>query len=744
MSAQAEIVVSERNEAIELGAWSVRRRLGRGGMGTVYHCYNPLVPDIEAAVKTMDASMSRSVRSRKRFIREAEVLFSLDHPHIVKVRNVHMDHMPPFLEMDFVAGTSLGALMAKGALTKGAATSLAAQMSSAVHYLHSRGVFHRDIKPDNIILAGERSTLVDFGLVSEDHQATLNRPGALFGTLQYVPPEWGGGSRPSGLSWDRYSLGIVIYEAFTGHHAFERPESGSLLENLSVVQDKKRAIPHLDPGPSAPDEVRWLVRALTARDPLHRVVDLESTAARLRMVRREMSASDAQALPVPGSKSPGSGSDTWHSVAELGGRGGAPTAVPETGSFTVEKGASDHPDRSAAQTASHAPGPNPTLVPRHMSAQTLVDLPMEPQEAAPALASEPRRRAPVGVALAVAVAAAVSGLLVASPSGVDEPSSGPTAWPLERVVLPETMLLEVSELLDGKPISRDEQPLVEAGNHTLRFVIGTDCDASDPGPHCHVYDRPFTVGADGTGARRRISLPAFSRRMVQISSSQGAFRVRLDDRPWTDARTEHRFDALLPGVYAVVLQAGECPDQPCLDGCPASCVEEPRTVVVPYEGTEPVVMAARIQAPARPVVAAPQAVSRGLRGLVSVGRFERWLERNTGYGPNGAQGRKQSKRYLIGWDGLKAPSNRPGRVITESSAMVDVSAEVARRFCDGHGGLQPVDAAPQSWPITDNSVPMFEFREGTSGPVVIGSDGAVTVVGSLTAVQPQTGFRCRR
>ncbi|HCH64480.1 MAG TPA: hypothetical protein DFR83_16865, partial [Deltaproteobacteria bacterium] len=105
---------------------------------------------------------------------------------------------------------------------------------------------------------------------------------------------------------------------------------------------------------------------------------------------------------------------------------------------------------------------------------------------------------------------------------------------------------------------------------------------------------------------------------------------------------------------------------------------------------------------------------------------------------------KQSKRYLIGWDGLKAPSNRPGRVITESSAMVDVSAEVARRFCDGHGGLQPVDAAPQSWPITDNSVPMFEFREGTSGPVVIGSDGAVTVVGSLTAVQPQTGFRCRR
>ena len=199
----AEIVVPEGNESIQLGAWSVRRRLGRGGMGTVYHCHNPLVPGIEAAVKTMDASLSRSVSSRKRFIREAEVLFSLDHPHSVKVRNLQMDHVPPFLEMDFVAGNSLGGLLAAGSLTRGAATSLAAQMSSAVHYLHGRGVFHRDIKPDNIIMSGERATLVDFGLVSEDHQATLNRPGALFGTLQYVPPEWGGGRRPDGAAWDR-------------------------------------------------------------------------------------------------------------------------------------------------------------------------------------------------------------------------------------------------------------------------------------------------------------------------------------------------------------------------------------------------------------------------------------------------------------------------------------------------------------------------------------------------------------
>ena len=165
----AEIVVPEGNESIQLGAWSVRRRLGRGGMGTVYHCHNPLVPGIEAAVKTMDASLSRSVSSRKRFIREAEVLFSLDHPHIVKVRNLQMDHVPPFLEMDFVAGNRLGGLLAAGSLTRGAATSLAAQMSSAVHYLR-RGVFHRDIKPDNIIISGERATLVDFGLVSEDHR----------------------------------------------------------------------------------------------------------------------------------------------------------------------------------------------------------------------------------------------------------------------------------------------------------------------------------------------------------------------------------------------------------------------------------------------------------------------------------------------------------------------------------------------------------------------------------------------
>ena len=738
----AEIVVPEGNESIQLGAWSVRRRLGRGGMGTVYHCHNPLVPGIEAAVKTMDSSLSRSVSSRKRFIREAEVLFSLDHPHIVKVRNLQMDHSPPFLEMDFVAGNSLGGILAAGSLTRGAATSLAAQMSSAVHYLHGRGVFHRDIKPDNIIMSGERATLVDFGLVSEDHQATLNRPGALFGTLQYVPPEWGGGSRPNGAAWDRYSLGVVIYEAFTGRNAFERPASGSFLDVLTAVQDEKRSRACIDPGPSAPDEVRRLVRVLTARAPEQRMVDLADIADRLVQVRGAMGDAEVSlsASAQFASARSGSGSDTWNSMVDVGGHGGAPTAVPDLDSFAADLPGLSSDGASTLDTDEQPSRHNPTLVPSLTIDRTVSGLEIEVPAPEPV---QNRRPLVVGSLVAAAAAVVVVAVLL-SDTEPEVTSTVPAEFALELQGVPDELPVPFAVFLDGTKVALDALPPVAAGNHTLVFVLGGGCDPAQPGPHCGVKSQGLTVGEDGTGARRRVTFPDVVRRPVQLASAGDPFRLRWADQSWTDVQGEHTVDAQLPGVYATVVQAGACPEEPCGDACPEGCAEAVREVVVPFEGSEPVQVSFEIRAPARPAAAPVKAASSGARrspGRVTVGRFARWLASHREYQRDGSAGGQQGKQYLKGWSKATPPAMRPGRTITQNSTMMDVSPAVAEVYCRGRGGLLPVHAEPRSWDVSDNDTPMFEYRRGTDGPVWLDSTGIFEST-QRNEVTRNAGFRC--
>ena len=94
-----------------IDAWTVERQLGSGGMGSVYLCRNRGARRILAAVKVLDSRLDASPKVRARFVREAELLFSLQHPNIVKVRNVRMDATPPYLEMEFVEGPNLDAVL---------------------------------------------------------------------------------------------------------------------------------------------------------------------------------------------------------------------------------------------------------------------------------------------------------------------------------------------------------------------------------------------------------------------------------------------------------------------------------------------------------------------------------------------------------------------------------------------------------------------------------------------------------
>ena len=115
-----------------LDTWVVQERLGSGGMGTVYRCRKRDARRIQAASRVLDPRLASSGSVRRRFVREAELLFELDHPHIVKVRNVRMDASPPFIEMAFVDGASLGEHLEVGPLTPGAAARIVEQVASAL------------------------------------------------------------------------------------------------------------------------------------------------------------------------------------------------------------------------------------------------------------------------------------------------------------------------------------------------------------------------------------------------------------------------------------------------------------------------------------------------------------------------------------------------------------------------------------------------------------------------------------
>lgn len=266
-----------------VGVWVVECALGKGGMGSVYRCHNRHTERILAAIKLLDPAIMHYSDARARFVREAEILFTLEHPHIVKVSNVHLDSTPPWLEMEFVEGTSLETRLSRhGALPLRSAHAVATQLLSAVDYLHRSGVCHRDIKPANLVLRSDgQLKLVDFGLALRAGGDRITQHDVPFGTVAYAPPEW---ARPGALdprAWDLYASGVVLWEMLTGGVAFRvDPDADARRQAILVMAEKQRQ-ECLDPGPDFGGELRELVRAMTHRDPARRPATAAEVLARL-------------------------------------------------------------------------------------------------------------------------------------------------------------------------------------------------------------------------------------------------------------------------------------------------------------------------------------------------------------------------------------------------------------------------------------------------------------------------------
>src|SRR5437868_7844947 len=179
--------------------------------------------DRDVAIKVLPAHLASDAAAGERFLREARMAASLSHPHIVPIHRVGEANGFVFFVMSYVEGETLGErLRARGPLPPADATRVMREVAWALAYAHGRGIVHRDVKPDNILLEAStgRALVTDFGIAHGGADANVvSDPGKIMGTAHFMSPEQGASETIDGRS-DIYSLGVVGYLAVSGRLPF--------------------------------------------------------------------------------------------------------------------------------------------------------------------------------------------------------------------------------------------------------------------------------------------------------------------------------------------------------------------------------------------------------------------------------------------------------------------------------------------------------------------------------------------
>jgi serine/threonine protein kinase/formylglycine-generating enzyme required for sulfatase activity len=205
----------------KLGKYRIIEEVGRGGFAAVYKALDTTL-NRPVALKVLAPHLLWDPTFVQRFQREAEVAANLNHPNIVTIYEVSQVEGIYFIAMQFLEGRTLSQILeVEGPLPASQVQAIVEQVASALDYAHARGFVHRDVKPSNVIVADDGwATLTDFGLVKAGEGTKLSTTGVIFGTPEYMSPEQAEGEEELDTRSDVYSLGVVIYEMFTGKVPF--------------------------------------------------------------------------------------------------------------------------------------------------------------------------------------------------------------------------------------------------------------------------------------------------------------------------------------------------------------------------------------------------------------------------------------------------------------------------------------------------------------------------------------------
>ena len=231
--------------------YDVEEEIGRGGMSVVYRATD-LRLRRDVAVKVLPPDLAFRADVRARFQREAETAARLSHPHIVPIYSVGERDDIVYLVMALVVGEPLGARLARlGPMPPDEARDILRAVADALAYAHSRGVVHRDIKPDNILLDAEsgRPMVTDFGIArAAEADSRLTVTGTAMGTPTYMSPEQAMGERDLDGRSDIYALGVVAYQMLTGEPPFVAANTPAMLmkhvsERPRPLAERRRGLP---------------------------------------------------------------------------------------------------------------------------------------------------------------------------------------------------------------------------------------------------------------------------------------------------------------------------------------------------------------------------------------------------------------------------------------------------------------------------------------------------------------------
>jgi serine/threonine-protein kinase len=277
-----------------LAHYRVTAKIGAGGMGEVYRATDSKLGR-DVALKVLPEAFAQDAQRMQRFQREAQVLASLNHPHIAAIYGLEHQDRIQALAMELVEGPTLAERIAQGPLPFEEALHFAKQVAEALEYAHEKGIIHRDLKPANVkITTDGKAKVLDFGLakaLSDDisaqdasHSPTLSvaatKAGVILGTAAYMSPEQARG-KPADRRADIWSFGVVLYEMLSGRQIFGGETASDSMAAVITREPDWTALPA-----GVPPRVRELLRRCLQKDPRRRLqaigdarIELEETGA---------------------------------------------------------------------------------------------------------------------------------------------------------------------------------------------------------------------------------------------------------------------------------------------------------------------------------------------------------------------------------------------------------------------------------------------------------------------------------
>jgi serine/threonine-protein kinase len=227
--------------AKQVGRYQIVEKLGEGAMATVYRAYDPGI-DRPLVLKFLRPEMCVDREVRMRFLREAKAAGMLSHPNIVTVFDVGEIEGRPYIAMELLDGGPLGDLLRGGKpLAVHDAIDIGLQLAHALDYAHSKGIYHRDIKPNNVIRLRDSKVVkvADFGIahIAAKETTEATRVGTVIGTPHYMSPEQAVGEKSDARS-DLWAVGVILYELLTGQRPFDAESMVTLVYRIAKEEPK--------------------------------------------------------------------------------------------------------------------------------------------------------------------------------------------------------------------------------------------------------------------------------------------------------------------------------------------------------------------------------------------------------------------------------------------------------------------------------------------------------------------------